>query len=114
MQGYERPNALKACHPAGRVHFKKEYCMRTNTLAAIIGAIAILMILAVPVTGAGCGPTAEQKMYAEQAEMQLIEGKDFRITVIDGCQYIVVPMEYSKFTLTHKGNCRNCGRRVLP
>ena len=66
--------------------------------------IAVVLLLVWP----GCGPTAEQEMYAErEREIHLVEGKDFSITTIDGCQYILVPVSSTTFTLTHKGNCRN-------
>ena len=48
----------------------------------------------------GCSPEPTQKV-------QTAEGKEYGVTIVDGCEYIRSPSAHGQYVLTHKGNCTN-------
>lgn len=69
-----------------------------------------LLFALVAVLLCGCDYVPAEPTYAAQAEDargDLYPKVDYRIVVIDGCEYIATHQYQSEEALTHKGNCKN-------
>jgi hypothetical protein len=58
---------------------------------------------------ASCGPSKDElteKSNSLKASVGCVE-TDFKIVVIDSCEYLYAHSTTNAFVLTHKGNCKN-------
>jgi hypothetical protein len=66
--------------------------------------IALVMLIMMMVS---CTPNGEE---VTRKDNSIKPTKDYRIVIIDGCEYIEIESSVSTsriYSLTHKGNCKN-------
>lgn len=72
------------------------------------------LLVVISVVAAGCGPSAEEKAWKQQAENGtsfIVDDGLVPIVVLDSCEYLKSPSAYGYYSLTHKGNCKFCKLR---
>ena len=64
-----------------------------------------LLIIAICILLTSCGETS---ITTEEVDLQT----NYKVIVIDGCEYIGYNFMHNNSMLTHKGNCKYCKQRL--